>query len=65
MITFTKCSTKYRKAVSPTKKSKVTIQKFVSKTSKKVVHETDWSGFLIKKQYLSEKIGVVKSTVCN
>ncbi len=65
MITFTKWSTKYRKAVSPTKKSKVTIQKLVSKTSKKVVHETDCSGFLIKKQYLSEKIGVVKSTACN
>jgi hypothetical protein len=49
MITFTKWNIRYRKAVSPMKNSRVTIQKFLSKTSKKVVHENDFIGFRIIK----------------
>ncbi len=49
MITLTKWNKRYRKAISPMKKSRVTIQKLLSKTSKKVVHENDFIGFRIKK----------------
>ena len=55
----------YRTNVNPINVKREATQNVLSKTSVKVVQDTDSFGLTMKRWYLSEQSGVEKSTTCS